>query len=240
MCVLADWRIYATDGRSLQLCIPGAPRFTRLDSQPLPPGGEEPTALYRVVGLVEAEGRNLRFYLEQGGRGPDGQPISWVNQYDAYRAHQGSVEAYDLCADVEGRRVCAILGPRPAPRQPPDFEVLVIERASGEQRSVRLNTAQAETKTANGSLVACDAEGRFYLVVAKTPGDPTARAVQVYAPDGQFICEVSLRLCGGQGVCLGREFARQLVRVDSAGDIYVASATVREGYRIEKYSWQER
>jgi hypothetical protein len=63
--------------------------------------------------------------------------------------------------------------------------------------------------------------------------------VRVHSPDGRLLAEVRLQRWGSSDVFLGTAFPRQLVRVDAEGDIYVASASLKEGYRIERYSWRK-
>jgi len=64
--------------------------------------------------------------------------------------------------------------------------------------------------------------------------------VVVYNLDGERVADIPIEHWGTQGVLLSGTSHRDNVRVSPDGDIYVATATRPDGYRIEKYSWNKQ
>jgi len=80
----------------------------------------------------------------------------------------------------------------------------------------------------------------MYILARNDYNKSAECAVVVYNLDGERVADIPIEHWGTQGVLLSGTSHRDNVRVSPDGDIYVATATRPDGYRIEKYSWNKQ
>ncbi len=236
MYVSKDGTIYGTDAWLVFMCAAEGDRFERLPGEPRIGGQEDRSQVFSIVAARSVGNPSVFLYLEQMGRRADNSGTVSINEYDSGLRCVATVEGHDLCADPEGRRVCGILGRRETGPGAADLWVVVIETATGGCHSVHVQLAKLTGRRAATQLVGCDFEGRIYIFAREDYAQPDApAAVLVYDQSGDLVANVPIAHWGSRDVFLeGRP-----IRVGPTGDIYVASATYEEGYRIEEYSWQK-